>query len=1245
MGQKYLGIFPYDENTSSKFAGRIEESWTLFDSIIRNDYTVYYAASGEGKSSVIRAGLLPILRRRDYFPVYITFQDNELCNTFSLKKIIYDRIKVSEKTEGVTFEQADWSIKLYEDKQEILDVLRNNFWWILRNYSLKRGEKELKPLFIFDQFEEIFTKAGYECTDSFFLQLEELTTDYVPQDLKDQIFSFGIDITANKNFKILFSLRTEYLGELDYWCEEKHFLPSLKENRLILKPLTPKNAKEIVNLDKSLQKYSDQIIRGCAEYKANIQNNDQPCVHALVLSVVCHTLCTLTDNERNIILDKLNKNRDDTIDDILLKFYKSKLKDAGLDYFKDERIIAQIENIFVDENGRRSRHDTDEPRMQPILKWINILCNKDNGLLKVIAKKEVNRTIVKTLELPHDRICKAIDSSRKERQGKLKWKLLRQGEWFQFGIISAVIIIIALLWNSLMPAIKPIIHWFIGTDYTEIFRSFPEIFSGNIPQLSEIFHSQGFVSLCLMVLMLLFFPLIVTFITRTTKRWQVTFFIITCLGVVLFGLLWYESHTINITDNYIIILIALGFFSNLICFVVSLVRLKISIAEPSKEKLTAHQSNWPLWGGYFLFACYLFYECLYSTTLGINEQSDSSWALFTLPILYLLWSSGFFCMKLNGIRIKFRWLSFLLIIIILLSLSIISYIPYNFPLKRSYGFSLSVILIILFSFSYYTIISRVKSNTKYYIISTGKRLLAGVLCIIIITTTFFLNLGYNPFVISPGSVCYVNTWRTAVIENLDSIGIVYPTNGRVILPCCIPLTEEMDSILTKGHFFKSGEVTIESDLKDDIFKNQFECRNSDSSLQWNSTSNILTAKILVVPTLEEHLHNILEKNISKKSSLKDSIDFFAAKLFMEIRNANIKYILNNNKYDLNTLTSLAVLDSLQQKSLDKELNVFQTTSAKGALNRSYFKVLEDEDLVNFYKELSRYYLLCLIKDRAAHLDMLSMFTLMKSYLIYFIDVPGMYVQWRFQSILNIGAINTETNIGNHWSTHDITINTDDLLNKRLFAWSEIFNNFCYMDLAMNIKRFEKSINNLNLIDISKLLDEFSSELKEIAQGAEAFDLLLNSKVSTKLLIERIKIYLNTSNPERYENILKHLNTIGALFSEINYIESDLSFKSLKDKIFFTILPQIKNNPSGIYNNDFENICKNLIIVSTSRGYEIKDDLDSLENYINNKNAIYNLTKLKNGIDGKLNSQKDKQIKMIDSLKPMLERVIHDLKNQ
>ena len=855
MELKYIGITPYDEDGGFEFVGRNEETWALYDRIIRNEYTVYYAASGEGKSSLIRAGLIPILRRRDFFPVYIVFEDKELEDLSSFENAIIKRIEIEEKRHNVSYEQSTWSESYFDKEQS--ERLKDCLWWRLRNYCFRRGDKELKPLFIFDQFEEVFTKTNYDWTNHFFNWLEEISTDYLPNSLQEMVNSWGIDMPTQKNFKALFSFRTEYLGDLDYWCVQKHFLPSLQENRMCLKPLTPKGAREIINLNEtSLGIYADQIIQGCAEAKSNTDNENQPCVYALILSVVCKTLSELSDDERKSLLNQLSKSQDETIDDILLKFYKGKLKDAGLDYGKDEKIIAAIEDALVDEKGKRSRRDMDETSLQSISKWIERLSNKKNGLIKIIGRKEINGVTVNTVEFPHDRLCKAIDISRKERQGKVAWKLNRQVEWMQFGIITAVVGIIAFLWNYLMPVIKPAITGYLYNESDVLNLFFGNYLTGGHSELKGNSLDESFSSLCLMVLLVLFIPLITTFIVRKTKKWQILSSMISFLGTLLFGLLWFRNGNITFANNYISIFTIIGFLACAVCLIISLFRLRKIFSQDVKTKLNVSPSYWSLWGGYFLFACYLFYECLYRTTFGINEPADSFWALSVLPLLYISWAMGFFCMKIdNKNKNKILWGYFIAVIVILSLLSIISYIPYYNTFKQAYGILSSVILIVLWIVSSIVILCKTKTNSRYYTLSISKRVAATVLGFAVIVITFFLNLGYNPIAVAPHSVRHVSSWREVVIQNSDSLlGVVFSTNNDTIIPCCIPITIQIDTTLAKGNTpFSGGRVSIERPSSISCFPEDLMKSNSDGSLKWNYTTKKITAQIPVVSTLEEYL--------------------------------------------------------------------------------------------------------------------------------------------------------------------------------------------------------------------------------------------------------------------------------------------------------------------------------------------------------------------------------------------------------
>ncbi|MBO5180740.1 MAG: hypothetical protein J6B92_02490 [Paraprevotella sp.] len=1245
MEQRYLGIIPYDGNGNYEFAGRGEETWALYDRIIRNEYTVYYAASGEGKSSLIRAGLLPILRRRDFFPVYIVFEDKELENISSINEVINKRIEHEIKMAGheISYEQSIWSKSYFNEEQS--EVLKNNLWWKLRNYSFKNIEenKELKPLFIFDQFEEVFAKAKYEWTDLFFSWLEEISTDYIPSSLREIINSWKIDVPTQKNFKALFSFRTEYLGDLDYWCIQKHFLPSLQENRMCLKPLTPKGAREIIGLNESsLGACADKIIQGCSEASSDISNESQPCVYALILSVVCHTLSENSDKDRISLLENLKNNQDNTIDDILLRFYKEKLKAAGLDYIRDEKIIADIENALVDEKGKRSRRDTDESSMLPLSKWVKLLCDKNNGLLKIIAKKEVGGIIVNTVEFPHDRLCKAIDASRKERQGKIAWRLNRQKEWLQFGIISMLVGIIAFLWNVMMPAIAPIITAFLRKDCSELGGAFLNYLQMRHSEYIEISCDEGFSTLFLMF-SLLSFPLVTTFIVRKNKRWQLSSFMISLLSFLSFVFLWYRNRDIDFANDYVPVLTLVGLSASLACLCVLFLRLRTSVTREETEYTRDFQtSNWPLWGGCFVFAVYVFYEFLCRTTFGINEPCDSSWGLMLLPLLFTMWSKGFFNM-VTGKNIKVKILT-VVSILFLMCLFIISFIPFYNVYKQSFGFTVSIIIIILWLFTLGHIIWQSKSNSYYYLLTNGKRSLALILSALVIISTFLLNLGYNPIAISSTTVWSVHSWRTVLVSECDSVGnkklgILYAADGDTIVPCCYCLSnEEIDSIRLKDKWPQTNK--IKTSFGTSPFENKSVISNNDSSLVWNSVDCSVSVSIPVAPTLEQYLHRKISKGLSANSMFTDSIDYYAACLFDEIRKANIKYIIKGKSYNLSELDVLEKLDSLQHIALYKELHKFSDTIIVGGSRYPRIEVLEDEHLVDFHRELSRSFFLCLVKDRVLHSDMPAMFTLAKIYLMtFFTSVPAMNLGIHC-SVSN----NIVSNIDTIISKSGYTIYSNDIVNRKIFAYYDLFNMLCTMDMEYNNDTFLRIYSGKNQSDS---LIYYGIKLKEILEKQQisnthfkslkkTFDNEIGKKDSLSAVLSLLGNALEEESQIRSE--LKIMNDSISLYLDkigkpIKFLAVDQSLKHVTDTVFNTLSPIMEKHPNGIYNNAFENICKNIILVTAIRGNDIQEDTTELSTCFKTKYQFYNVVK---DICG------EKHLKEVKSIKEELERLLENI---
>ena len=70
----YKGLQPYTEGDRAFFFGRERDAQVIISNLYAAPLTVFYGASGVGKSSVLRAGVLPRLRqRRDVLPVVFSF--------------------------------------------------------------------------------------------------------------------------------------------------------------------------------------------------------------------------------------------------------------------------------------------------------------------------------------------------------------------------------------------------------------------------------------------------------------------------------------------------------------------------------------------------------------------------------------------------------------------------------------------------------------------------------------------------------------------------------------------------------------------------------------------------------------------------------------------------------------------------------------------------------------------------------------------------------------------------------------------------------------------------------------------------------------------------------------------------------------------------------------------------------------------------------------------------------------------
>src|SRR3954471_15636087 len=143
----WLGLASFTEETRAFFYGRDEEIAELSRRVQRKLLTTLFGQSGLGKTSILRAGVVPRLRPEGYCPVYVRIDYGRDAPTPAeqIKQAIFQATQAA----------GAWT-------QPGTAIAGESLWEFLhhRNDVLRDASgKPLIPLLIFDQFEDIFTLA------------------------------------------------------------------------------------------------------------------------------------------------------------------------------------------------------------------------------------------------------------------------------------------------------------------------------------------------------------------------------------------------------------------------------------------------------------------------------------------------------------------------------------------------------------------------------------------------------------------------------------------------------------------------------------------------------------------------------------------------------------------------------------------------------------------------------------------------------------------------------------------------------------------------------------------------------------------------------------------------------------------------------------------------------------------------------------------------------------------------------
>lgn len=418
MKNPWLGLLSYQDPSKTtdnyQFSGRDEAISTLFAMIDNNLLVTMYGKTGIGKTSVLNAGVFPLLRSRNYLPVNVRLSLFDDKKNRSYAEYIVNSI--ASEVEAAKGKVETLYPEIAASDSNAIDYLWKFF---LTSTFLNKDGQEVYPVISLDQVEEVFIQNPEE-TSRLLRQIYALLDD--SREVPDKE-----GYSDSTNFRFVLSIREDDLFYLENAIDKNH-LAKMKQNRYRLTAMEYKEGKQVVFLGKTYleqnqeDKIADRIIALSKDENGQISTN--------ILSLLCSQLFIQLNGK--ITLDAVN----DTNKDPLESFYQECLKKINQDTrsFIEDRLIKQDRRSFVVKDEFKDAVGAD----------FAILTDGQYRIIQDV--KAGNNTCV---ELIHDSLAKTIYHLKTEADERIRLEKLQRHNklirWTSFIIGAAVIIPLAIM--------------------------------------------------------------------------------------------------------------------------------------------------------------------------------------------------------------------------------------------------------------------------------------------------------------------------------------------------------------------------------------------------------------------------------------------------------------------------------------------------------------------------------------------------------------------------------------------------------------------------------------------------------------------------------------------------------------------------------------------------------------------------------------------------------------------------------
>jgi tetratricopeptide (TPR) repeat protein len=426
------GLASYLEFQQQYFFGRGDEIDALYRRVARRPLTVLFGQSGLGKTSLLNAGLFPILRKEGMLPVWIRLDYAETAPALDVQ--VREVLGKAVREAGGTLPgDPDTPVTLWETFHDPERAPRDD-----------TGAPIIVVL-VMDQFEEMFTKGyGTEAARAraaaFVSALAAVVERWVPPEVEarlasDPALAARLDYDSD-SARVLLSLREDYLPHLE---EFRSALPSMGSGGMRLTRMSEEQGLEAVIGPGSIGSGDALVTADVAiqimRFVSRTRRSESPAVSA---TPVAQDHGGPADTQvdpalLNLFCRELNRRRlasglpritaelfAGSSDDILCDFYNRAL--AG----QPAAVRAFVEDELVTDSGVRENMAV-ERAVQKLAR-----AGAPEGVLdKLVTRRLLNyeeRLGTRRVELTHDVLVPVIVRSRNERRQREQVEEARRRE-------------------------------------------------------------------------------------------------------------------------------------------------------------------------------------------------------------------------------------------------------------------------------------------------------------------------------------------------------------------------------------------------------------------------------------------------------------------------------------------------------------------------------------------------------------------------------------------------------------------------------------------------------------------------------------------------------------------------------------------------------------------------------------------------------------------------------------------------